>query len=335
VRSTLASTDSIRDDVEHPTAYLSVAKPGYVEVADVIEILRSGKSDGRVLALGHESTAFYFRRSGIVSVGDWFGPGRYADLRAAVDSNSLDRYLARLHIAAVVERDTSRHPGRKQILNATEQRSFESQLNSARFVDRSRPVPDGTKEFIRRDVLRRARMSGFVTRVSGAGEGAHDAIDLLSTFSPKGIGAGYFATSPNGRGVLVWRVSSDNGETNSIAVLAGSYYRAEIRGLGPSATFDSSIGLLPLAGSEAVAWVDEIRRGRRTRVLSIQCAPPVDGKVQWRHLIVPMQPSSGYSLILGATVSGRTGPAWVAFGNPIVHTGGDGLEDPARDRNEK
>jgi hypothetical protein len=336
VRSTLASTDSIRDDVEHPTAYLSVAKPGYVEVADVIEILRSGKSDGRVLALGHESTAFYFRRSGIVSVGDWFGPGRYADLRAAVDSNSLDRYLARLHIAAVVERDTSRHPGRKQILNATEQRSFESQLNSALFVDRSRPVPDGTKEFVRRDVLRRAQMSGFGMRVSGAGVSAHDdTIDLLSTFSRKGISAGHFATSPNGRGVLVWRVSSDNAETNSIAVLAGSSYRAEIRGLGPRATFDSSIGLLPLAGSEAVAWVDEVRRGRRTRVVSIQCAPPVDGKVQWRQLLVPMQPSSGISLILGATVSGRSGPAWVAFANPIVHRGGNGLEDPAQDHREK
>lgn len=82
--------------------YLRQNFPGYASTQLIVSTLKGQRmEDRRVLALGFESLAFYFRRNQIVSLGDWFGPGRYADLIAKTDKGELASYLNDFKIGAV------------------------------------------------------------------------------------------------------------------------------------------------------------------------------------------------------------------------------------------
>ena len=154
--ATIAYEESlVPQGVADPQKYLS-ANRGYTEVSDVIDILRAARSGGRVLAFQFENTAYYFRREGVVSVGDFFGPGRYADLKSAIASNALGGYLRNFNIVAVVRRSVG-----NQVLKPRELELFHRELGNAGFVDYSNPHPDGAEEFVRSDVLKSAEMAGY------------------------------------------------------------------------------------------------------------------------------------------------------------------------------
>lgn len=59
----------------------------------------------RVLLMQVEAE-YYFRRAGIETVGDWFGPGRYEDLQIALDNDRLPHYISRFDIGAVIARNS-------------------------------------------------------------------------------------------------------------------------------------------------------------------------------------------------------------------------------------
>jgi hypothetical protein len=76
--------------------------PGYAETEKVLASPRfSHQPTPRVLLVRVE-TEYHFRRSGIETVGDWFGPGRFADLQAALDNDRLADYIRRFDIGAVI-----------------------------------------------------------------------------------------------------------------------------------------------------------------------------------------------------------------------------------------
>ena len=85
--------------------YLEKNLAGYVASEAVIETLASDqKEKTHVLAFGTEGLHFYFRKNAnIISVGDYFGPARYADIfnELKYSKNCLP-YLTRLDISAVI-----------------------------------------------------------------------------------------------------------------------------------------------------------------------------------------------------------------------------------------
>jgi len=75
---------------------------GYLETERVLGSRRfSHQPTPRVLLLRVE-TEYYFRLAGVETVGDWFGPGRFADLQAALDNDRLADYIRHFNIAAVI-----------------------------------------------------------------------------------------------------------------------------------------------------------------------------------------------------------------------------------------
>lgn len=83
--------------------FLRMYLPGYVSTQTIINSMyANGGQHQRVLAVGFENLSFYFRERNIVSMGDWFGPGRYSDLMAVVDKSELAAYLSRFEIGAVL-----------------------------------------------------------------------------------------------------------------------------------------------------------------------------------------------------------------------------------------
>lgn len=82
----------------------------------------------KVLLIGFENLAYYFRRNGVVSFGDWFGIGRHSDLIAAVNTGDLSSYLAKFDVGAVLVNRKA-----KRIDDETYQR-FVKQLGANHFV---------------------------------------------------------------------------------------------------------------------------------------------------------------------------------------------------------
>jgi len=84
--------------------FLRTYLPGYVSTQTIVDSMyvNGGQQRQRVLVVRFENLSFYFRERNIVSVGDWFGPGRYADLMSAVDNSGLAAYLSRFEIGAVL-----------------------------------------------------------------------------------------------------------------------------------------------------------------------------------------------------------------------------------------
>jgi hypothetical protein len=84
-------------------AYLAQRVNGYLEGQAVIKTLtNNGQQRSRVLVFGRETPAFYFRRAGIESVGDWFGPARWDELVEEIKRGNCRPYLERLHISAII-----------------------------------------------------------------------------------------------------------------------------------------------------------------------------------------------------------------------------------------
>jgi len=83
--------------------YLEKRVPGYGAVEAVIETLKSEHQEQtHVLAL-MVNDHFYFREANIISVGDYFGPARYADLFQELShGGSCQSYLTRLDVSAVI-----------------------------------------------------------------------------------------------------------------------------------------------------------------------------------------------------------------------------------------
>ncbi|HVQ38443.1 MAG TPA: hypothetical protein VMS31_12965, partial [Pyrinomonadaceae bacterium] len=108
--------------------YLQRFLPGYWSTQTTVNgMYANGKQHQRVLAVGFENLSFYFRERRVVNLGDWFGPGRYSDLMAAVDKSELDGYLSRLEIGAVVVNLTL-NP-----MSAEQRQSFTKQLELSHF----------------------------------------------------------------------------------------------------------------------------------------------------------------------------------------------------------
>jgi hypothetical protein len=74
--------------------------PGYASVQYILA--NQSNHDEKVLLIGFENLAYYFRRNRIMSFGDWFGIGRHSDLIDSVNAGDLSSYLAKFNVGAVL-----------------------------------------------------------------------------------------------------------------------------------------------------------------------------------------------------------------------------------------
>lgn len=84
-------------------AFLRSFEAGYVEEEFTAAVFRKNKLEGRVYTFGggNFGASYYFRRNGLVDVGDWVGPGSFYRLSAAIDAHQAVQYFDDLNVQAV------------------------------------------------------------------------------------------------------------------------------------------------------------------------------------------------------------------------------------------
>jgi hypothetical protein len=92
-----------------PEAFLAKMGDAATEARDLANLVRSSKVVGNVLDIRYENAAYYFRASDVESIGDWFGPGRYSDLDAAIRTKKLPEYFKTFRLVGVLI--GTRNPG--------------------------------------------------------------------------------------------------------------------------------------------------------------------------------------------------------------------------------
>lgn len=135
-------------NVEHPTEYLAGLE-GYAQAQDVSSLLLAAHRRGNVLGIGFENLAYFFRQRGVVSIGDWFGPARYSDLRKAIDAGQVRGYLRRFDVLAVII------PAKARGLTEEEQGKLLVQLVQEGYREEA-PAEGRVREFVRIDIVRDA-----------------------------------------------------------------------------------------------------------------------------------------------------------------------------------
>lgn len=82
------------------SGFLRQNLPGYASTQYIIA--NQTDHDKKVMVLGFENLAYYFRRNRLISFGDWFGIGRHSDLMDSVNKGDLSSYLDRFNVGAVL-----------------------------------------------------------------------------------------------------------------------------------------------------------------------------------------------------------------------------------------
>jgi hypothetical protein len=75
---------------------------GYAQVREVVDSPYFTRRPGQRVLLVRAEVEYYFRTEGIDTIGDWFGPGRYTDLIAAMENDRLGDYVRHWNIDAVI-----------------------------------------------------------------------------------------------------------------------------------------------------------------------------------------------------------------------------------------
>lgn len=145
-RNYYAGTIPVFSSRDRLKSYAKQHVHGYMEGQAVIATLTlNRKKSSRVLVLGRETPAFYFRKANIKSVGDYFGPAEYRELFAEVAHGNCLPYLNRLRIAAIIiEPRISTHWGSRYT-------KFRLELEQAGFVE-YRCGGDEVPIFLRSDI---------------------------------------------------------------------------------------------------------------------------------------------------------------------------------------
>ena len=83
-------------------SFLKRSFGGYVQVREVLDSPHFTRRPGQRVLLVRVEVEYYFRTAGIDTIGDWFGPGRYDDLVAALENDRLADYVRHWNIDAIV-----------------------------------------------------------------------------------------------------------------------------------------------------------------------------------------------------------------------------------------
>ena len=122
--------------------FLRRSMQGYIEEDTVIAWLDAHPAlPRRVYSFRLEQLAYSFATHGVQSIGDWVGPERYTDLKAAVDAGTLPQYLRHFDVSAVLL------PQQTEFFKGADLDRFEKALLGAGF--RRLPSSDNVDAFVR------------------------------------------------------------------------------------------------------------------------------------------------------------------------------------------
>jgi hypothetical protein len=130
---------------------------GYNEGRAVIETLSLNHRKDRILVFGRETPAYYFRKARMLSVGDYYGPARYADLIAEVRQGDCRPYLEPFRISAIIV-DPRIANGARLLYG-----KFEKELEQDRFLE-YRCEEGKVPVFLKSDLTPSARLTRVIHR---------------------------------------------------------------------------------------------------------------------------------------------------------------------------
>lgn len=303
----------VRLATKYPDKYLRAAAEGDLEATDLSRLVRSSGVAGNTLDLRYENAAYYFRLNGVTSVGDWFGPGRYADLYAAIHQGAVPSYFQRFHIDAVLigNRNPGWSPGDLvDLLKAISKMGYVEVTLSG----------DTTREFLRADVAKAVDPTLLASPSRGTAIVAPAGLGFVAEFRRGTINSNRKALTPTGRGVLLYSWLRDGVATPSITVVSQFDYRFDRIRASVHSRLHFEVGKPFPDGKAAVAWVDVTVNGKRRRIASIMCAPSPTNNISWHNVDVAIPSGPGTeSITFGASSLPGGGVAdWVAFADPTL-----------------
>jgi hypothetical protein len=298
-----------------PSHFLAVAGGGDFEAEDLAQLLASSGASGNVLAFRYENTAYYFRAQGIVSLGDWFGPARYADLHTALLTGHVPAYFQRFKIDGVLIGPSN--PG----WSPQDLAGLLKAIKSLGFVE---VTMDGhrIREFLRPDAAARvdpALLAG-VKRVNGVVAIAPDTVDFVREFPRGTISSTRKLATPTGSGAFLYSWPKNDVSTQTVTVLSGISYRFQGIRFGEKSSLSVDVAKPFSEGKPAIAWIDVTAHGQRRRILSLTCDPKGSGEIVWHHVEVPLASGATVgSITFGASSIPGGGVAdWIVFANPLL-----------------
>jgi hypothetical protein len=308
----------IRNGLRYPNFYLGTI-PGYNEAHDLADIMAATGTKDTVLNIGdNQNVTYFFRRKGVVSLGDNWGPGRYSDLELAARSKALPNYFNKFHIGAIMALKDSPmiQPQGGQDVLAT--------LIGEGFREITEPESD-TRAFIRPELFQEAIRNGVPTSVEDPGTYYFE--DNLSTArigrppnsnpTPGERTAFAFSLLDNGRSVKTLTVISGYSATYDVSLRSDSIL-----------SFD--IGKAFSIGTSAIGWIDVTQGSKTRRIFEKEVPVANDDGPQWEHehLLVPFR--GNVSVTFGSSsIPGGGAGDWIAFAYPrLTHATQARLSSP-------
>lgn len=295
---------------ERPDSYLAAAGGSDYEARDIARLVASSHVPGNVLAPGFENAAYYFRAQDVVSIGDWFGPGRYSDLQLAVQKHEVAAYLQRFRVNAVIF-------GPRNIgWSDNERRDFVQAITAAGFLDVSF-VGDVIREYLRPDVAEAAdvRLLAAAPRTPSRYLASMQ-IDFGNDFAAGAMSSSAKVPTPTGTGVFTYTWPWNGATARTITVLAGFSLRFSGIRLRHAPVLSVDVGKPLTDGKADVAWIDISSGGRTRRLFERSCEPRTAG-IAWHHVEVALPDADGTATLTFGASSEQGGGIgdWVAFAN--------------------
>ena len=126
--------------------FLSKNLRGYSSIKTIVDLVKLSEikdsQNPRVLTIRFENLAFYFRKKGLISMGDWFGPGRFKDIVDRVKKGTLESYMTDFNISYILIDKQEALYSKEEALRLFDQNSYTSfiqQIQQAGFIEINSP----------------------------------------------------------------------------------------------------------------------------------------------------------------------------------------------------
>jgi hypothetical protein len=296
--------------LKFPQFYLG-GLAGYQVASNLADFVASSGSSENVLDVDFQDLQYFFRRKGVVAIGDWWGPGRYSDLQSAINDDRVADYLEHLSVGAIMF-------GRDIKFLGDSVTRFAAEIKKAGFLEVSNPEAD-SRVFIRPQLISEAKAHGDLWDMSPFSSSKlylESIFGNATVYDANGIAKDKSVASSS----FIFPVLNGGKSVNAVTVTARNEVRFPVILTSPNSKLTADVGKIFSAGSPAIAWIDLQVGQKRRRIFSETVPVAVGREPIWQNVSIPVRSTSPrLNVILGASsVAGGGMADWVAFAHPIL-----------------
>ena len=137
---------NLSNNLKNYDNFLSKNLRGYASINTIVDLVQSNDNKDfqnyRVLVIRFENLAFYFRKKGLISIGDWVGSGRFKDIVDSVKKGNLESYITNLNISYILINKKEALYSNEEALRLFDKNSYASfieQIEQAGFIEVDSP----------------------------------------------------------------------------------------------------------------------------------------------------------------------------------------------------